>query len=189
MPSDWTGWGLLSMPEGAAYPRLLMLQGFPDGSDGDESTCNVGDLGLIPGSGKSPRERNGNALQYSCLENPTDRGAWWATHMDLQRIGHGLSPSLFSRAIPGASRRIHSPRPLRSAKESGDYWGGLKDGIMLERQATDASPGVRTSTGTVARPSPLFFPVHLPPKWTSSGRSPHSGPHLQGRLYLNIPDK
>ena len=126
---------------------------------------------------------------YQLAWNPTDRGAWWATHMDLQRIGHGLSPSLFSRAIPGASRRIHSPRPLRSAKESGDYWGGLKDGIMLERQATDASPGVRTSTGTVARPSPLFFPVHLPPKWTSSGRSPHSGPHLQGRLYLNIPDK
>ena len=40
---------------------------------------NAGDLGSIPGSGKSSREGNGNPLQYSCLENPTDRGAWWAT--------------------------------------------------------------------------------------------------------------
>ena len=42
------------------------------------SACNAGDLGLIPGSGRSPEERNGNPLQYSCLENPMDRGAWWA---------------------------------------------------------------------------------------------------------------
>ena len=44
-----------------------------------ESACNVGDLGLIPGSGSSPGEGNGNPLQYSCLENSMDRGAWWAT--------------------------------------------------------------------------------------------------------------
>ena len=43
------------------------------------SVCNVGDLGLIPGLGRSPGEGNGNALQYSCLENLMDRGAWWAT--------------------------------------------------------------------------------------------------------------
>ena len=48
-------------------------------SDGKESTCNAGDLGLIPGSGRTPGEGNGNPLQYSCLENPMDRGAWWAT--------------------------------------------------------------------------------------------------------------
>ena len=41
------------------------------------STCNVGDLGSIPGSGRSPGEANGNPFQYSCLENPVDRGAWW----------------------------------------------------------------------------------------------------------------
>ena len=44
--------------------------GFPGGSDGKESTCSVGDLGSIPGSRRSPREGNGNTLQYSCLENP-----------------------------------------------------------------------------------------------------------------------
>jgi len=46
---------------------------------GKESACNVGDLGSIPGSGKSPGEGNGNPLQYSYLENPMDRTAWWAT--------------------------------------------------------------------------------------------------------------
>ena len=53
--------------------------GFPGGSDGKESTCNVGDPGSISGSGRSPGEGNGYPLQYSCLENAMDRGAWWAT--------------------------------------------------------------------------------------------------------------
>ena len=53
--------------------------GFSGGSDGKESACNAGDTGVIPGSGISPREGNGNPLQYSCLENSMDRGAWWAT--------------------------------------------------------------------------------------------------------------
>ena len=53
--------------------------GFPGGSDGKASTCNAGDLGSIPGSGRSPREGNGNPLQYSCLEKSMDGGAWWAT--------------------------------------------------------------------------------------------------------------
>ena len=52
---------------------------FPDGSEVKVSASNVGDPGLIPGSGRSPGERNGNPLQYYCLENPMDRGAWKAT--------------------------------------------------------------------------------------------------------------
>ena len=54
------------------------MQGLPGGSDVKESTCNVGDPGSIPGSERSPGEGTGNPLQYSCLENPMDRGAWWA---------------------------------------------------------------------------------------------------------------
>ena len=46
---------------------------------GKESACRAEDLGSIPGSGRSPEEGNGNPLQYSCLENPMDGGAWWAT--------------------------------------------------------------------------------------------------------------
>ena len=53
--------------------------GFPDGSDGKEFACSAGDQGLIPGSGRSPGDGNGYPLQYSCLENSRDRGAWWAT--------------------------------------------------------------------------------------------------------------
>ena len=56
--------------------------GFPGGSDGKESTSNVEDLGSIPGSGKSPERGHGNPLQYSCLENSMDRGAWQATVHD-----------------------------------------------------------------------------------------------------------
>ena len=52
---------------------------FPGGSEIKASACNVGDLGSIPGLGRSPGEGKGNPLQYSCLENPMDRGAWWAT--------------------------------------------------------------------------------------------------------------
>ena len=53
-----------------------MSVGFPGGSDSNESACNAGDLGLIPESGRSPGEGVGNPLQYSCLENPADGGAW-----------------------------------------------------------------------------------------------------------------
>ena len=53
--------------------------GFPGGSDSKESACNAGDLGSIPGLGRSPGGGHGNPFQYSCLENPMDRGVWWAT--------------------------------------------------------------------------------------------------------------
>ena len=58
---------------------FLVDSGFPGGSDSKESACNAGDLGLIPESGRSPRERNGYPLQYSHPENSMDRGAWRAT--------------------------------------------------------------------------------------------------------------
>ena len=54
-------------------------QGFPGGSDGKESTCSAGDLGLIPGWGRSPGEKNGYTLQYSCLDNSMNKRTWWIT--------------------------------------------------------------------------------------------------------------
>ena len=62
-------------PQNSVLPNW----GFPGGSDSKESACNAGDPGSIPGSGRSPGEGNSNPLQYSCLENPIDREAWWAT--------------------------------------------------------------------------------------------------------------
>ena len=58
---------------------IYIYIGFPCGSDSKESACNAGDPCLIPGMGRSPGERNGNPLQYSCLENSMDRGVWLAT--------------------------------------------------------------------------------------------------------------
>ena len=57
----------------------LHWENFPGCLVGAESACNVGDLDLIPGSGRSPGAGHGNPFQYSCLENAMDRGAWWAT--------------------------------------------------------------------------------------------------------------
>ena len=59
-----------------ANTLLFEQLGFPGGSDGKASACNAGDLGSIPGLGRSPGEGNGNPFQYSCLENPMDRGVW-----------------------------------------------------------------------------------------------------------------
>ena len=60
--------------------------GFPHSSVGKESACSAGDLGLIPGDGRSPGKRNGNPLQYSCLENAMDRGGWQTTVHGVARV-------------------------------------------------------------------------------------------------------
>ena len=56
----------------------IVVRGFPHSSVGRESACHTGDLGSISGSGRSPGGGHGSPLQYSCLEKPMDRGAWWA---------------------------------------------------------------------------------------------------------------
>ena len=82
---------LTNISEGSLVHFLLnslwvLTSGFPSGSVGKESTCNARDWGSIPGLGRSPREGNGNPLQYSCLENPMDRGAWQATVHGSQEL-------------------------------------------------------------------------------------------------------
>ena len=76
------------------------MLGFPGGSDGKESACNAGDPGLIPGLRQTPGEGNGNPLQYSCLENSMDKGAW-------QTIVHGgLNPDFESPRFYLASKNV-----------------------------------------------------------------------------------
>ena len=72
------------------YNGSIHRSGFPHSSVGKESACNAEDLGSIPGSGRSPGEGNGNPLQYSCLENPVDSGAWRATVHGVTRVRHDL---------------------------------------------------------------------------------------------------
>ena len=74
--------------------------GFPGGSDGRESIHNEGDLGLIPVLGRSPRGGHGNPLQYSYLENPMDRGAWWA-------IIHGVTESDTTKQLSTAQSDLY----------------------------------------------------------------------------------
>ena len=72
---------------------------FPDGSTGKESACNKGDtrdLGWIPGSGRFPGGGDGTPLQYSCLENPMDGGAWWATVDGVVKIRTRLNDFTFT---------------------------------------------------------------------------------------------
>ena len=64
---------------------------FPGGSEGKESAYNAGDPASISGLGRSPGEGNGNPLQYSCLENPMDRGAWWAAVDGVAKTWTGLN--------------------------------------------------------------------------------------------------
>ena len=77
-----------------AYTRSLIFDcehidlGFPVVSVSKESACNAGDPGSIPGLGRSPGVGNSNPLHYSCLENPTDRGAWWTTAHGVTRVWH-----------------------------------------------------------------------------------------------------
>ena len=70
---------------------LSLLLGFHHTSVSKESACNAGDPGLIPGSERSPGEENGDPLQYSCLEKPTDRGAWQAIVHRVARVRYNLA--------------------------------------------------------------------------------------------------
>ena len=78
-----------SSPSYNNYDIMTGLISNPCGPDGKVSVYNVGDLGSIPGSGRFPGGGNGNPLQYSCLENPMDGGAWCRLlSMGSQRVGH-----------------------------------------------------------------------------------------------------
>ena len=89
--------------------------GLPGGSDGKESTCNVGDLGSIPGLGRSPGGGQGNPLPYSCLENLMDRGAWQATVNGVAKSQTWLNTSTIQNQINyNVNRIIQNLRELRS---------------------------------------------------------------------------
>ena len=104
-PRHKTSQGILQpwSQEACFQPRTYLKEdkevtwSFPGGSDGKETARNAGDLGSIPGLGRSPREGHGNPLQYSCLENPMDRGAWGATGHGSQRVRHDWATNTFQK--------------------------------------------------------------------------------------------
>ena len=96
-PGDvFLGFGITTFMEAASCYYLILIHAVTlecrlcGSSDGKESACKAGDLGLIPGSGRSSGEGNGNPLQCSCLGNPMDRGAWWATAHGVAKSRTGL---------------------------------------------------------------------------------------------------
>ena len=112
--------GILSQLQEAREPSLwnsLAAQwlgcGFPGGSDGRESARYAGDPGLIPRSGRPPGGGHSNPLQYSCLENPMDRGAWWATVHGVAQSRTRLSDShLHFPVLRTWCSYCHGPRPV-----------------------------------------------------------------------------
>ena len=84
----------------------MCINSFPGGSDSKESACNAGDQGSIPASGRCPGEGNGNPLQYPCLENLMNRGAWQATVCGVTRVRHDL---------------VTKPQPLRQNELSWNF--------------------------------------------------------------------
>ena len=85
MPLDLTWGNKIRNLKASFLVKIFHLLGFSGSLDGIASAYNVGDLGSIPESGRSPGEGNGNPLQYSYLENPMDGGAWWATVLGVTK--------------------------------------------------------------------------------------------------------
>ena len=120
-------------------------RGFPGGSEVKASAWNVGDLGSIPGWGRFPGEGNGNPLQYSCLENPMDGGAWWATVHRVARSQKRLSnftslqvriPRLKSKFLPIFLSFVYSDfmRKLLSAAEFEIEYFWFSNSVMLSKE-------------------------------------------------------
>ena len=111
------------------YKLLLFLiiipQGFPGGSEVKASAWNAGDLGSIPGLGRSPGEGNGNPLQYSCLENPMEGGAWQAIVHGVAKSRTRLSDFTYSLIIIPWRRQWHPTPVLLPGKSHG--WRSLVD--------------------------------------------------------------
>ena len=95
----------VSFHSNAFLPSSL---GFPGSSVSKESAYGAGDLGSIPGSGRSTGEGKGKSLPYSCLENPMTRGAWWAIVYGITRVGHDLATKPPPPMIPSTPFLLNS---------------------------------------------------------------------------------
>ena len=123
------------------------MRGFPGGASGKEPTCQCRrqDMGLILGSGKSPGEENGNPLQYSCLENPMDRGAWRATV-------HGVSELDTAEATYHAGIWSKKKKPFEHA---------TRKTSLFHRLLRERIHAVFTSSLNIAAPSSTVYSVFL----------------------------
>ena len=121
---------LLATPWTAGYQASpsMGFWGVPCGSAGKESACNVGVLGSISGVGRSPGEGNGNPLQYSCLGNPMDGGAWWAAVHGVARSRTRLSSFTFTFHFH-ALEKATAPTPVLPPGQSQGAWWAAVHGV------------------------------------------------------------
>ena len=107
----------------------MLRSGFPSGSEVKASASNAGDLGSIPRSGKSSGEGNGNPLQYSCLENPMDRGAWWATVHRVAKSQTQLNDFTFTFTFLD-----HKGHPLPQSSVSMEARKRMRDSVLEKKK-------------------------------------------------------
>ena len=98
---------------------------FPDGSDGKEFTCNAGDLGSIPSVRKIPGGGHGNPLQYSCLENAVDRGAWWAAVHGVAQSQTRLKQLSMYACIGEGNGNPLQYSCLENPRDRGAWWAAV----------------------------------------------------------------
>ena len=97
---------------------------FPDGSLVKNLPANAGDVGLVPGSGKSPGEGNGYPVQYSCLENSRDRGAWWATVHGVAKSQTRLTDRTIPKTMDAVQVQSRGPNLYLGGRDRGGGGGG-----------------------------------------------------------------
>ena len=119
---------------------------FPCGLNGKESVCSAGDPGLIPGSGRCPGEGNDNPFQYSCLENPIDRGTWWPTVHGIERVGHEwVTNTLTQDHLSFRTLQLHSAGFTESFKKQHSCF--LVTSMITILILSRANPGLGRSPG------------------------------------------
>ena len=160
--------------------------GLSRSSVGKESACNAGDLGSIPGSGRSPGEGNGNPLQDSCLEDPMGRGAWRATLHGVTRVGHDLTTKPPAAARGGYSllQRVGSHchgSPCRRAQ----LWD-VSPSVVKVRGLSSRSPLEFSRAGSVV----AVWAQSLCRMWDLPGPGVKSvSPALAGRFFTTEPSR
>ena len=110
--------------------------GSSGGPDGKDSSCNAGDPGSIHGLGRSPGEVNGYSLQYSCLENSTDRGALWATVHGVAKSWTGLSKCTHTETFSKSAQTLDEYFPCSSDGKESACNGDLESACQCRRQET-----------------------------------------------------
>ena len=115
---------------------------FPGGSVVENAADNASHAGLIPGLGRSPGGGNGNLLQYSCLENPMDRGAWWATYSPWGRQELDMTEQLSTHSGCRATREApkRGTQPFKFFVQEGDTGGVVREQLSQPEVSAEPAP-------------------------------------------------